>query len=404
MSGKVPPVCEYVIIDPRGEQRWILQSNSAIRNAEGNIQAIEGICRDITQRKTTEKALKESEARYGILSEFSHDLIFIVSADDRIEYVNGAAASLVRKQKDEIIGQLRTTLFPTDLALKQRRSLRHVLKTGEPLRTEGQMEVNGTTRWFDHLLVPIDDGYGRVSSVLGISRDITNRKQAEEALALASRKLNLLSNITRHDILNQLTALKGYLEISRGVLFDPQALHELLEKEVKVAETIERQITFTQDYQDLGVKIATWQNVNKVIAKAITALPMRNMHVITDRPDLEIFADPLLEKVFSNLIENALRYGGDRMTTIRFSSQESNDGLTIVCEDDGAGIRGEDKKHLFERGFGRNSGLGLFLSREILGITGITIAETSIEDSGAQFEITVPKGAYRFSGVGERNI
>jgi signal transduction histidine kinase len=103
--------------------------------------------------------------------------------------------------------------------------------------------------------------------------------------------------------------------------------------------------------------------------------------------------------VFGNLIENSLRYGGDRMTTVWFSSQESDSGLTIVCEDDGAGISGEDKKHLFERGFGRNSGLGLFLSREILGITEITITETSTGVSGARFEIAVPKGAYRFPGV-----
>jgi PAS domain S-box-containing protein len=315
--------------------------------------------------------------------------------------VNSAAASLVRKQKEEIIGQLRSTLFPAEITRKQGRSLRHVLKTGEPFRTEGQMEVNGTMRWFDHLLVPIDDGYGRVSSVLGISRDITERKQAEEALALASRKLNLLSSITRHDILNQLTALRGYLEISRGVLFDPQALHELLEKEVRVAETIERQITFTRDYQDMGVKRATWQNATAVIDRAMAALPMRNIFVSTDRPGLEVFADPLLEKVFGNLIENSLRYGGDRMTTVWFSSQESDSGLTIVCEDDGAGISGEDKKHLFERGFGRNSGLGLFLSREILGITGITITETSTGVSGARFEIAVPKGSYRFPGVRE---
>jgi signal transduction histidine kinase len=183
------------------------------------------------------------------------------------------------------------------------------------------------------------------------------------------------------------------------VLFDPQALHELLEKEVKVAETIERQITFTRDYQDMGVKTATWQKVSAVVDRAMAVLPIRNIHVTTDRPDLEVFADPLLEKVFCNLIENALRYGGDGMTTIRFFSQESGSGLTIVCEDDGEGISAEDKKHLFERGFGKNSGLGLFLSREILGITGITITETSNGGSGARFEIVVPKGAYRLPGV-----
>jgi signal transduction histidine kinase len=67
----------------------------------------------------------------------------------------------------------------------------------------------------------------------------------------------------------------------------------------------------------------------------------------------------------------------------------------IACEDDGAGISVDDKKRLFERGYGKNTGLGLFLSREILSITGIAIKETSEPEKGARFEILVPKTAYR---------
>ncbi|MCX6688670.1 MAG: ATP-binding protein, partial [Methanoregula sp.] len=70
------------------------------------------------------------------------------------------------------------------------------------------------------------------------------------------------------------------------------------------------------------------------------------------------------------------------------------------CEDDGVGITAEDKKKLFTRGFGKNTGLGLFLSREILAITGITITETGEPGKGARFEITVPKGEYQFTNAG----
>ncbi|MCX6689039.1 MAG: HAMP domain-containing sensor histidine kinase [Methanoregula sp.] len=87
------------------------------------------------------------------------------------------------------------------------------------------------------------------------------------------------------------------------------------------------------------------------------------------------------------------------MKTIRVSSQESATGLLIVCEDDGVGISAEDKKRLFTRGFGKNTGLGLFLSREILAITGITITENGNPGKGARFEITVPKGMWRMKGV-----
>ena len=92
---------------------------------------------------------------------------------------------------------------------------------------------------------------------------------------------------------------------------------------------------------------------------------MRAVHVEVDPADPEVYSDPLFEKVFYNLIDNALRYGGDQMKTIRVFSQESDTSLAIVCEDDGVGITAEDKKKLFRKGFGKHTGLGLFLSREI---------------------------------------
>lgn len=80
-----------------------------------------------------------------------------------------------------------------------------------------------------------------------------------------------------------------------------------------------------------------------------------------------------------------------------FSSRETDTGLIITYRDNGSGITAEDKKKLFQRGFGKHTGLGLFLSREILAITGITITENGEAGRGVQFEMTVPPGAFRFS-------
>ena len=122
--------------------------------------------------------------------------------------------------------------------------------------------------------------------------------------------------------------------------------------------------------------------------------------VINDLPDgLEVFADPLITKVYNNLMDNAVRYGG-KITTIRFSVMESDDDQVIVCEDDGYGVVAEDKEKIFERGHGKkNEELGLFRSREILAITGITIIENGTSGKGARFEIRVPNGMYRFTGT-----
>ena len=107
-----------------------------------------------------------------------------------------------------------------------------------------------------------------------------------------------------------------------------------------------------------------------------------------------LFADPLFEKLFYNLIDNVIRHGG-KVTTVRFSSEERAENLIILCEDDEVGIPLAEKKKIFERGIGKKTGLGLFLTREILSITYIPITETGEPGKGARFEIVVPKGAYR---------
>lgn len=109
---------------------------------------------------------------------------------------------------------------------------------------------------------------------------------------------------------------------------------------------------------------------------------------------MEIYADPLVEKVFFNLLDNAARHG-EGADTVTFSAFESDGTLTIVCEDNGAGIDREMREDLFRRGFGKNNGYGLYLIKEILSITGITIRESGETGRGARFEITVPKGCFR---------
>lgn len=100
--------------------------------------------------------------------------------------------------------------------------------------------------------------------------------------------------------------------------------------------------------------------------------------------------------MFHHLIDNAIRHGGT-ITQIRFSARESFEELVLVCEDDGVGIPEDEKEKTFNRQQFMRSGLALFISREILSITGISIRETGVPGTGARFEIRVPKGAYRFT-------
>jgi len=108
----------------------------------------------------------------------------------------------------------------------------------------------------------------------------------------------------------------------------------------------------------------------------------------------KIFADPLISKVFYNLMDDAACYGG-KITNVRFYVQKSGQDHLVVCKDDGDGVPVNEKTRIFEKGFGSNTGLGLFLARKIPGIMGITIKETGIPGEEARFEMMVPQGMFR---------
>ena len=102
--------------------------------------------------------------------------------------------------------------------------------------------------------------------------------------------------------------------------------------------------------------------------------------------------------MFVTLIENAVRHGGI-LTIIRFPWYEQKGVLTITCEDDGIGIAADEKERIFEHGYGKHTGTGLFIAREILSITGLSIRECGVFGNGARFEILVPTGKYRIHEV-----
>jgi len=241
----------------------------------------------------------------------------------------------------------------------------------------------------------VRDPDGRTISTIAQGTDITDRKRALDALFQTNNKLNMLNNITRHDILNQLMGLQTYLELSKMDVIDPVFLN-YIQKEEQAAETIQLMIEFTRDYQDIGGQGPKWHILSDTISTAISQLKPPNVEINVAVNRLEIFADPLMEKVFYNLMENSLRHG-EHVTRMDFSVKETENGLILTYSDNGVGVSVEDKKKLFVKGFGKHTGLGLFLSKEILSITGITITENGEPGKGVQFEMTVPKGAYRLT-------
>ena len=345
----------------------------------------------------SQSELRASEERYRNLADNLPDYV-VVHDGKHIRFANLAAARILERSQTDLAGQpLASFLTPASADTTETRIRAVIGGASEPAPAE--IDIQLPKKSIRHCIVRTavihDNGVPAFMSVL---TDITERKAAEDALSRANKKLTILSSITRHDIKNQLLPLSAYLDLAGENLDKPRVVSDYLKKAGKISGIIGNQIDFTRAYESLGTTAPVWQNVAESIRRAETSLPAGNVRISVDRPDLEVFADPLIEKVFFNLIDNALRYGGNRMETIRFYSRKTPAGLILACEDDGAGIPEEDKKKLFSKGFGKNTGLGLFLSREILSITGITITETGEPGKGALFEMLVPAGEYRFTG------
>jgi PAS domain S-box-containing protein len=361
----------------------------------GGKTLLQAIVRDVSERKKSEDALRMSERTYRAVVEDQTELISRFRPDGTHLFVNEAYCRYFKKSREEIIGKKFFPRIPAEDHLRVREHFASLKKENpSAIDTHRVIMPDGSVRWQRWSDRAIFDKNGTIVEYQSVGQDITEQKRAEDALALACQKMNLLSSITRHDILNQLTVLSGYLALSEEFASDEKLLG-FIRKEATATERINQQITFTKHYQDIGVQAPQWQNVHDTIATAAKLLDLTQVDIRIHFTTIEIYADPLLGKVFYNLLENAIRHGLNT-SMIQFSFQDNGDSLTIVCEDNGGGIDRETKKHLFKRGYGKNTGFGLFLIREILSITGISIDENGEPGRGARFEIIVPNGAYRF--------
>ena len=266
---------------------------------------------------------------------------------------------------------------------------------------ELQLQSNeGPWRWIlSRGIVSEVDNSGVPLIITGTFVDITERRQYEKHLREANRKILMLSQITRHDIVNQLNNLFAISDVLSNevsnVSADMLSIKDLLKQMDHGLATVKRQIEFSRDYQELGCHGAEWQDVHVCIENIRPLLIHPPVELVTDNLPI-IFADPLLEKAMYNLIENSIRHGeGVTIMKVTFSVEDDDYGI-LIFEDNGVGIPTEDKEKIFDQAFGKNTGLGLFLIREIFGLTEMTIRECGEPGHGARFEIMIPIGYWKW--------
>ena len=391
---------EYRILCKDGAIKWILDRGKVVRDATGKAIRAAGSEIDITERKHVEEALKKSEALYRLLADNSTDVIGIVDPSGAYTYVSPSVFQLrgytpeevIHQTLEEVVSKESIPIIKNAIQLSYEKVEKGIIPPPLVIEVE-QLCKDGSSVWVEAITNELFDSAGNHIGSSVVCRNISERKRAEDALRLANTKLGILNNVTRHDINNQMTVLNGFLELCRQREKDPDLAH-FLDKMSIAAANVHQQIAFTKDYQELGIKAPAWASVGRRIADAFAMLHPQGIELEDRTEGIEVLTDPLADKVHYNLIDNSMRHGGN-VTHIRISSEQVGDSILIVYEDDGVGISAEDKKHIFEKGFGKNTGYGLFLIREILAITGITIEEKGQAGEGVRFEMRVPSGAWR---------
>ncbi|OPX62660.1 MAG: putative diguanylate cyclase [Methanomassiliicoccales archaeon PtaB.Bin215] len=374
-----------------GTLAWARLFSSILVDSQGRPEKVLIIVDDITERRRMNDALRESEEMHAKLVSAIPDIVIRTDMDGTIVLVNEPALELGGYSRDEVIGH---SLFSFISEEDRERCLNNAVRMLD--RALGPKEYHLIMRNGERLLFEANgdvlrDSDGKPTGLVFVCRDLTERRQMERRLKEADRRLRILDGITRHDTLNKLVALQGYIDLERMGNRDAKRAERLdnMERNVRF---LREQADATREYQGIGVGRPEWQSLREIWSRAVRNADLDKVAVEADLEDVEVLADPLVYKVFHNLIDNSLKHG-EKVDRIEMRTERSGGDLMVVYTDNGNGIA--DKENLFKRGHGTDHGLGLFLSREIMDITGITMMENGEHGRGVRFEIIVPAGSFR---------
>jgi len=316
--------------------------------------------------------------------------VFMKNVDDgRYVYWNRASETLFGRKAVDVIGKTDRDLFPKGMVAQIEREdcearLNRIAMNTKTVALEGQGD-----RILHMIIVPIFSSTRTERYMLGIAEDLT-----EQALHL---KTDLLFSITRHDILDNLSVIMESLERAQ-LMTTPEAMQAFFDKTLLSVESIRNQISFMRSMQDRGITSPKWQSVQQSFYNAVEQLPDSDVEIEADLDDLEIFADPFLPRIFFTLLLNSFNYGGKRLSRVHLHAAMDGENLALVYEDDGPGIPLTDKAKIFIFEESPKTWQGLFLIRELLSFTGISITESGAPETGVRFVLLVPAGKFRYRG------
>ncbi len=391
-----------------GRELDCLLTSSVRSSDEGTVVGYQGIIRDVTEIKQAEKALLENEARYRGVVEDQTELICRFLPGGTITFVNQAYCRYFGKQREELVGQSFMPFIPASERAKIDVHLAS-LSPDNPVATHEHQVIapDGEIRWQQWTNRIILNQQGAIIEYQAVGRDITEQRLMAEALQQSAEKTKLFAYSVSHDLKSPAIGIYGLSKLLyrqyRDILDEKGRSY--CDQILKTAEQIAALV------EHINLYIATKQlplNIETVKVKEILQMvkdefsARLNIHKITWLEPAEvpaIRADRLaLLRVLRNLVDNALKYGGDDLSEIRIGYRESEKYHVLTVSDNGVGIRMADSNRIFER-FERDvtargiegTGLGLAIVKEIAEQHGGKVWVESEPEKGTTFCLSIAK-------------
>ncbi len=354
---------------------------------------------------------KKSEQRYRSLVENAEDIIFTVDRQGNFLSINNFGIQFLGKGEEEIIGHTISEIFSWPTAELLLTTIREVFAINQGKQVTHLLSINDQDYWLNTNFRRLLDEEGNIYAVLGIARDITNRKEIEQQSYYTEKlaSIGTLAAGVAHEINNPLAIILGFTDMLIEKAEPGSETHDILKtiegQGLKARKVVDHLLSFVRTKEHSEVSVDINKNIEEVLSVLSNTLLVKKVSIQTlhlARALPAVTGDPdELQQVFFNIINNAtyaMKGGG----TLTISTQTSDDGrrIEIRFSDTGPGIKKEHRKRIFDPLFttkkvGDGTGLGLSVSYGIITrhrgtISFETKTKEESETPGTTFIITLP--------------
>ncbi|WP_306054459.1 ATP-binding protein [Natronococcus wangiae] len=384
-----------------------------VLNDEGEVEAIAGTTRDITERKEAEEALQESKERFRALVAASSDVVYRMNPDwSEMHHLEGK--EFIADTHASTSDWLDKYIHPDDQE-RVKEAINEAIRTKSTFELEHQVQqVDGSLGWTFSRAVPMLDEDGDIVEWIGMASDITERKEYERELEQANTQLKRsnaelkrFAHAASHDLQEPLRMVSSYLQLLEnryGDDLDADAT-EYIEFAVDGADRMREMVDALLEYSRVNTREEDFETID---CETILEEAMENLQMAIDESDATITSDELptvsgderqLIQLFQNLLDNAITYAGDDSPTVHVSAERRHGEWTFSVRDDGIGIDPEKTDGIFEV-FNRlhtpdeygGTGIGLAICERIVMTHDGRIWVESDPGEGTTFFFTIPDG------------